>query len=149
MEFRRVLFRSQIVREHQPQRAGAMGLMLSNDLPVGLPAVRADPLRLKQVVLNLLSNAVKFTPEGGRVAVSGGLAANGDFMLSIVDTGIGIAAEDIARVLEPFGQVDTTLHRRYEGTGLGLPLAKALVELHEGTLTLKSTLGGGTTVTVL
>jgi PAS domain S-box-containing protein len=131
------------------ERAGAMGLTLANDLPASLPAVLADPLRLKQVVLNLLSNAVKFTPEGGRVAVSGGLAANGDFILSIVDTGIGIAAEDIARVLEPFGQVDTTLHRRYEGTGLGLPLAKALVELHEGTLTLKSTLGGGTTVTVL
>ncbi|HUC60717.1 MAG TPA: PAS-domain containing protein [Alphaproteobacteria bacterium] len=129
-------------------RATALKVRLENELPEGLPTVRVDPLRLKQVLLNLLSNSVKFTPEGGDVTVSGGVSPAGEFVLAIVDTGIGIAPEDMARVLEPFGQVDSTMHRRYEGTGLGLPLAKALVELHGGTLALDSKVGVGTTVTV-
>jgi PAS domain S-box-containing protein len=129
-------------------RASALKVRLGNDLPDGLPLVRVDPLRLKQVLLNLLSNSVKFTPEGGDVTVAGGVSPAGEFVLAIVDTGIGIAPEDLQRVLEPFGQVDSTMHRRYEGTGLGLPLAKALVELHGGTLALDSKVGVGTTVTV-
>ncbi len=142
---------SQVVQDsirYVRERASAVGVRLSNEFAPGLPAVRADPLRLKQIVLNLLSNAVKFTPSGGHVNVTGMLTPEREFMLSISDTGIGIAPEDMGRVLEPFGQADSTLHRRYEGTGLGLPLAKALVQLHDGTLTLESRVGAGTTVTI-
>jgi PAS domain S-box-containing protein len=129
-------------------RANAVNVQLVDQLPARLPQIRVDPLRLKQILLNLLSNAVKFTPEGGQITVTGEVGADGDFLLSISDTGIGIAPEDIHRVLEPFGQADSALHRRYEGTGLGLPLAKALVELHGGALGLESQPGVGTTVTL-
>ncbi len=113
-----------------------------------LPLLRADERRLKQVLLNLLSNAVKFTPAGGEVRVEAEPEAGGGFALSVHDTGIGIAPEDLPRVLKPFGQVDSNLARRYDGTGLGLSLSKALVELHGGSLTLASRPGEGTTVTV-
>jgi len=129
-------------------RAHALQVTLKSELSSELPCVRADPLRLKQVLLNLLSNAVKFTPEGGSVTVSAEITAEREFLLSIADTGIGISPEDMSRVLEPFGQADSALHRRYDGTGLGLPLARALVELHNGQLLLESTVGVGTTVTV-
>ena len=114
-----------------------------------LPNLRADEKRLKQIFLNLLSNAVKFTPPGGRVTVRGHASGPDDPMaISIEDTGIGIAPNDIPRALMPFAQIDSQLSRRYEGTGLGLPLTKSLVELHGGTLELESELGAGTTVTV-
>ncbi len=129
-------------------RAQSIQVRLRSEFSAELPRVRADPLRLKQVLLNLLSNAVKFTPEGGQVTVSAVLTPEREFLLSIADTGIGISPEDMSRVLEPFGQADTALHRSYDGTGLGLPLAKALVELHDGSLQLDSVVGGGTTVTV-
>jgi signal transduction histidine kinase len=112
-----------------------------------LPQLRADQRRVRQVVLNLLSNAVKFTPRGGCIIV-GVLLRGGELTVQVADTGIGIAAEDIPRALERFGQIDDSLGRKYEGTGLGLPLSKALMELHGGTLLLESTLGAGTTVSV-
>jgi signal transduction histidine kinase len=130
------------------ERARDANLELTMPETSSLPAVRADERRLKQVLLNLLSNAVKFTPAGGRVAIAANTTADQGFSLQVSDTGIGIAEADIAKVLSPFGQVDSKLARKYEGTGLGLSLSKALVELHGGELTIDSTVGVGTTVTV-
>jgi signal transduction histidine kinase len=124
------------------------GLQLRSEVAPGLPPVRGDARRLRQILLNLLSNAVKFTPAGGAVTVSAGWRGDG-IALVVADTGIGMAPEHITIALERFGQVDNGLARRYEGTGLGLPLTKRLVELHDGTLTIDSALGRGTTVTVL
>ena len=129
-------------------RAEAAGISLDARLAPDLPRLRGDLRQLRQVVLNLLSNAVKFTPVGGIVAVSAEIVADGWLALSVSDTGIGIAATDVPKALAPFGQVDGGLNRKYEGTGLGLPLAKALVELHGGHLELVSATAKGTTVTV-
>jgi signal transduction histidine kinase len=108
----------------------------------------ADARRLRQILLNLLSNAVKFTPEGGDIRVTS-VRRNGGVAISVSDTGCGIAAADIPKVLAPFGQVESKIRRRHEGTGLGLPLAKQLVELHGGLMTIDSNLDVGTTVTIL
>jgi signal transduction histidine kinase len=124
------------------------GLALGIDLPPDLPPVRADELRLKQVLLNLLSNAVKFTRPGGRVDVSATVTKRGGIDIRIADTGIGMKAEEIPIALEPFRQVEGSMTRRYEGTGLGLPLARTLIELHGGSLSIVSAPGKGTTVTV-
>jgi len=107
----------------------------------------ADGRRLRQMLLNLLSNAIKFTPKGGEVSICAALSADG-FEIVVRDTGIGMEAEHIPKALERFGQVDSSLSRRYEGTGLGLPLTKALAELHGGTLSIASRPGAGTAVTV-
>jgi signal transduction histidine kinase len=111
-----------------------------------LPLVRADRRRIRQILLNLMSNATKFTHPGGSVHVSARLTSEG-MTISVADTGIGIAKEDIPKALERFGQVDSRLARKYQGTGLGLPLAKQLTELHGGRFDLKSAEGVGTTVT--
>jgi signal transduction histidine kinase len=114
-----------------------------------LPRLQADGLRLKQVLINLLSNAVKFTSSGGRVTLSGDINDNGDAVLRVEDTGVGMAPEDIPKALSPFGQLEQSLARRHAGTGLGLPLSKALVELHGGRLEITSKPGVGTTVSVI
>jgi signal transduction histidine kinase len=116
--------------------------------PRGLPALRADKRKLKQILINLLSNAVKFTPAGGRIDLFVEAIAREGFSFTVSDTGIGIASDDIPKVLTPFVQVESTLSRKYEGTGLGLPLTKSFVELHGGSLDLHSEVGVGTTVTV-
>jgi two-component system, cell cycle sensor histidine kinase PleC len=123
-------------------------LELAIDLPPDLPMLLGDELRLKQIVLNLLSNAVKFTPAGGRVTLSAAMAPDGSLALAVSDTGIGMKAEEIPIALEPFRQIDSVHTRRYEGTGLGLPLARTLAELHGGALSIESVPGHGTTVTV-
>jgi signal transduction histidine kinase len=110
--------------------------------------VYGDRVRLKQVVLNILSNAIKFTPAGGHVSVSLRKADDGAIILSIRDTGIGMREDDIPRALQPFQQLDNSLSRKYEGTGLGLPITKLLVELHGGCLKIDSAPGAGTTVTI-
>ena len=115
--------------------------------PVGYQLI-ADERKIKQVLINLLANAVKFTPAGGEVEVVASLQASGAIDLSVSDTGIGMDETDIPVALAPFGQVGTGLDRKYEGTGLGLPLAKSLVEAHGGVLTLTSRRNVGTTVTV-
>jgi PAS domain S-box-containing protein len=125
-------------------RAAAAGISL--DLEPTSLAVRGDELRLEQVLLNLVSNAVKFTPPGGTVRVAASLTEAGGVAVSVVDTGIGLAAEEIPRALQPFGQIDNSLSRPHGGTGLGLPLALKLVELHGGTMTIESEPGQGTTV---
>lgn len=127
--------------------AARAGVALVVDLPPALPRLRGDARRIQQVVLNLLSNAVKFTPGQGTVTVDAH-ATPGGLQLRVRDTGIGIAEADIPRALERFGQVDNALSRKYDGTGLGLPLARQLVELHGGSLCLQSKLGTGTNVTV-
>ncbi len=108
----------------------------------------ADRRMIKQILRNLVSNALKFTPAGGTVAVAVARAEDGRLCLAIEDTGIGMAPEDIPRALDRFSQIDNTLSRPYEGAGLGLPLAKSLVEKHGGALDISSTLGYGTTVRV-
>jgi PAS domain S-box-containing protein len=127
-------------------RATAVGITL-DFRPTDLE-VYADELRLEQVMLNLVSNAVKFTPEGGTITVWAEPALSGEIAISVADTGIGMAPEDIPRAMQPFGQIDNSLARPHGGTGLGLPLAQRLVELHGGTLTIDSEFGKGTTVTV-
>ena len=111
-------------------------------------SVDADERALRQVLLNLLSNAVKFTPEGGTIEVSARRRA-GHMRLAITDTGQGIPADDLERVLRPFEQVGDIATRPHEGSGLGLAISRALVEMHGGRLTLRSTVGEGTTVAVM
>ena len=113
----------------------------------GLPAIRADHRRIRQVLLNLIANAIKFTPADGWITLSATLE-NGDLVITVADTGIGIAQKDIPKALELFGQVDGKLSRQYGGVGLGLPLAKQIMELHDGWLRLTSTINVGTTVRV-
>jgi signal transduction histidine kinase len=127
--------------------AAKAGVTISTDFADGLPLLRADRRRIKQILLNLLSNAVKFTPAQGRIVVRACLSG-GRLMMTVEDTGIGIAAGDIPKALERFGQVDSRLARKYEGTGLGLPLSRQFAELHGGTLTLVSAPNAGTTVTM-
>jgi PAS domain S-box-containing protein len=131
------------------QRASAGKVTIMAALPDDLPELLADARLVKQCLINLLSNAVKFTPSGGRVEIHAESTREGWLALSITDTGVGIAAEDMERVMAPFGQADSALHRRYEGTGLGLPLVKSYMELHGGVLRLDSTPGKGTTATLL
>jgi PAS domain S-box-containing protein len=129
-------------------KAKASEIALSLEMASDLPMIWADERMLKQVTLNLLSNALKFTPKGGAVALSAARHGGGGLVIRVSDTGIGIAPEDFDKVFRPFGQVDSSLSRRFEGTGLGLPLTKGLVELHGGTITLESEVGRGTTVSV-
>ena len=103
----------------------------------------ADAGKLKQIVVNLLANAVKFTPPGGRVTVEGRQDPFGDTLVSVIDTGPGIALADQDRIFEEFAQAGAGPTRAHEGTGLGLPLARSLVELHGGHLLVDSTLGQG------
>ncbi len=127
-------------------RADTSGVTIATDLPKPVVFLRADPVRLKQIVINLLSNAVKFTPRGGRVDICAHIDAAGALVTVVKDTGIGMTPAHIAVALQPFGQVDNGLDRKYEGTGLGLPLTKTLVELLGGTFAIEIQLGGGTTL---
>lgn len=113
-----------------------------------LPLLRGDPTRIKQIILNLMSNAVKFTPAGGTVTIRAWYHVDRGFVLQVADTGIGIAAHNIPKALARFEQIESTLDRTYEGTGLGLPLTKSLVEQHGGSLDLHSEIDVGTVVTV-
>jgi signal transduction histidine kinase len=121
------------------------------DLKVEVPAeevtVLADERALRQVLINLLSNAVRHTPAGGKVVMGGRLAEGGSLDIFVADTGVGIPAEDMNRVLQPFEQVSRDQRRQQEGTGLGLSIVKQLVDLHGGKLSLESQVGKGTRVT--
>lgn len=129
-------------------RAKEAGLELEVNTSSDIPPIRADDRRLKQIVLNLLSNSVKFTPAGGRIGVSARMSPRGEVQILVSDSGIGMRDEDIALALEPFRQLDGALNRRYEGTGLGLPLVQRLVQLHGGSLGIESAPGVGTTITL-
>ncbi len=130
------------------ERARNQQLTLRATVPDNLSRLLADERMIKQILLNLLSNAIKFTLEGGSVEVSAAFAEDGGLELVVTDTGIGIAEEDIDKAMEPFRQVDSSLTRPHEGTGLGLPLVKSLAVLHGATLELESELGVGTRAVV-
>jgi signal transduction histidine kinase len=118
------------------------------DLPDDLPLLRGSNVKLRQIVINLLSNAIKFTPASGQVTVSAGREDNGGIALNFTDTGIGMSQKDMATALEPFGQVEGHLSRKHDGIGLGLPLARQLTLLHEGSFEIISTVDEGTTITL-
>jgi signal transduction histidine kinase len=126
------------------ERASQGGLALNIEIPPDLPIVVVDGRRVQQVLLNLISNAIKFTPEAGSVTVRACWGPEAGLQVSVCDTGIGIAADKIQTAFEPFGQVENAYTKKYEGTGLGLPLARALIELHGGEIKIESQLNVGT-----
>ncbi len=137
-----------IVRNMVNGLAEAAEVDLVEILSDGLPRLFADKRRIRQIILNLLSNAIKFTPHAGEVTIAIWSEPRG-LVIRVSDTGIGIAADDIPIALEQFGQIGNSLTRPHEGTGLGLPIAKRFVELHGGTLEIKSTAPRGTTIDVV
>ncbi len=130
------------------ERARNAEIDLRTDLAPDLPMITVDQRFIRQILLNLLSNAIKFTDAGGAVTLRARIIGADDLQIQVVDSGIGIAEADIARVLNPFVQGESHHARRYEGTGLGLALSKQLAELHGGRLALASKVGVGTTVTL-
>tara|TARA_B100000315_G_scaffold205985_1_gene200024 strand:+ start:639 stop:1412 length:774 start_codon:yes stop_codon:yes gene_type:complete len=129
-------------------QAAKSGVRLSNVINGNSPVVLADELRIKQILVNLLSNAVKFTPEGGKVTLEAAYGSDGSVIITVTDTGIGMAEEDLVRALDKFGQIENEFSANVLGTGLGLPLTKGLVESHGGVLEIQSKLGKGTTVNI-
>ncbi len=131
------------------QQAYQKNIKLSTRIPEGLPQIELDDRRMRQVLINLLSNAIKFTWEGGRVTVEVGVDAEEQLVrFSVSDTGIGIDPENMGKLFQPFVQIDSSLSRRYQGTGLGLALVRRIVELHEGSVSFESELGKGSRFTV-
>jgi PAS domain S-box-containing protein len=129
-------------------RASAGALHLSTKIEDHLPLLVADSTRLKQIMLNLMSNAIKFTEPGGSVVVAAWQPREGGIAFEVCDTGPGMTPDEIDISLEPFGQLDSKLPHMHEGTGLGLPLARRMAELHGGSFHVSSEKGRGTTVTV-
>jgi signal transduction histidine kinase len=130
-------------------RVEQTGISFRVDIPDNFPSAVIDGRKIKQVLLNLLSNAVKFTQREGTVTLSASLRPNNEIVLAVSDNGIGMTETEIVLALEPFRQVDGSLSRRHDGTGLGLPLSRSLVELHGGELKVGSQRGEGTTVEVV
>jgi signal transduction histidine kinase len=130
------------------EQAIEAGVTVDTTLPAEMPRVQGDTTKLRQVFINLLSNAVKFTPKGGSVTVSARREQDGGFAVIVADTGIGMTEAEMGIAMEPFGQVENSLARTFEGTGLGLPLARRMTEMHGGRLTLRSVKGVGTSVEV-
>lgn len=128
------------------ERAEGRGVFMAMTVDARLFEGFVDRQALRQILLNLISNAVKFTPPGGRIEIGAQPLDDGAFAIWVTDTGIGIAPEHIPVVLAPFGQVENDLTRQYEGTGLGLPLVKSLVEMHHGRFEIHSALSEGTTI---
>lgn len=126
------------------ERAAKHRISLSLEVDEGIGTVRTDPTRLKQILFNLLSNAVKFTPDGGSVSVKA-KRLNGEIQISVTDTGIGIPKERMEEIFKPFVQLDSSISRQYEGTGLGLALTRRLVELLGGRIWVESEVGKGST----
>tara|TARA_R110002110_G_scaffold89674_2_gene233469 strand:- start:1019 stop:2461 length:1443 start_codon:yes stop_codon:yes gene_type:complete len=125
-------------------RAAEIGVDLTFRVRGDIPWIIADPRLFNQVAINLTSNALKFTPEGGRVWIEIGIDAQGNFGLTVKDTGIGIKRDDVERIFEPFIQVENAMSRSHHGTGLGLPLVRKIMSLHGGTIELESEVGQGT-----
>jgi two-component system cell cycle sensor histidine kinase PleC len=133
------------------ERAAQNDVQLVTNIPPETPYLTADTRKIRQIIINLLSNAVKFSEPGGTVEINIEHSVDGDIMLAVIDGGIGIPADEVDQVLEPFKQAHTGLDRKFEGTGLGLSLTKSLTELHGGSLSLTSQTEGpnkGTTVRV-
>jgi signal transduction histidine kinase len=136
-----------VVKKIAPQAIEA-GVQIVNEVSDERVSVSGDEGRLQQTLHNLVSNAVKFSDKGGIVRVSMTLTENNGLVLTIADKGIGISAEDLPRIMEPFEQADSRLSRNYEGMGLGIPLARAMARLHGGDIDIESVLGQGTTVRI-
>jgi PAS domain S-box-containing protein len=132
----------------KPQ-ARAKQIQIETHLAVAPDWISIDERRMRQVLINLLNNAVKFTPSGGRVKLTVSIEAGDRLCFAISDTGIGIASTDRAKLFQPFVQIDSSLNRKYQGTGLGLVLVKQIVELHGGTVTIESEVGTGSCFRVL
>jgi len=130
------------------QKADDAHVSVEVNFPNDLPLLYADTTRIKQILLNLVSNAIKFNKPGGLVVLNARLTDKDALEVTVKDTGRGIAHKDLAMILEPFKQVEDIMSRSHEGSGLGLPLSKNLIELHGGTLKINSELGVGTTVTL-
>jgi signal transduction histidine kinase len=130
------------------QQAAAADVTVDTNFPAEIPMIRGDATKLRQIFINLLSNAVKFTQAGGSLTILGRREADGGFAVIVSDTGIGMNDTELAVAMEPFGQVENSLARTFEGTGLGLPLARRMTELHGGRFTVRSVKGVGTTVEV-
>jgi signal transduction histidine kinase len=130
------------------ERAKAKRLTIDVALDPDVSYVLVDQRLIKQCLINLLTNAVKFSPGPGRISITSTIAADGSLAIAVADTGIGIEEENIAKVLQPFSQVESAFSRSHEGTGLGLPLAKSFIEVHGGSLDITSAIGEGTTVTL-
>jgi two-component system cell cycle sensor histidine kinase PleC len=130
------------------QKATDLGVSVESRIDPAIPAVRGDPGKLRQVFNSLISNSVKFTPPGGSVLVSASALPDGGAVVSIRDTGVGMTKDEIAVALTPFSQIDAGHSRWREGAGLGLPIAKALVQLHGGKLEIRSAKSLGTEVAV-
>jgi signal transduction histidine kinase len=145
VDIARVIALSSTIAREMADRAGVNYDVTMVDV---LPKVRADSAKLRQILINLLGNAVKFTPSGGKVSLSAEATPDGGLQFRIADTGIGIPSDKMDVAMAPFGQVDSRLARKFEGTGLGLPLTKRLVEMHGGTFDLSSEPGRGTVATV-
>jgi signal transduction histidine kinase len=130
------------------EQAAEAGVAVDTSLPEDLPVVHGDATKLRQIFINLLSNAVKFTQRDGTVTVSGRREPDNGIAVIFADTGIGMTGPELGVAMEPFGQVENSFSRSFEGTGLGLPLARRMTELHGGRLTVRSVKGVGTTVEV-
>ena len=143
-----IAYQIELIRPRALQAGLSLGFTAEPDLPL----LYVDQTKLKQMLLNLLSNAIKFTPGGGGIEVALRLDPVEDerplLALSIADTGVGMAPEDIPNALASFQQIDNRLARKHEGAGLGLPLVRAQIELHGGTITIDSAVDQGTTVTL-
>lgn len=126
------------------QKARSKNIDIQIEVPDNIPPLYADRRLAKQILLNLLNNAVKFTPKGGTIKMTASIATGNQLVLSVTDNGPGMSKEELALALTPFGQAGTTLTRSHEGTGLGLPLTKQLMELHGGKLIVHSKTGEGT-----
>jgi signal transduction histidine kinase len=140
------LFAESLMMLQSTAAAAAVLIIIDGD-PSNWPGLEGDPVKLKQVFVNLIGNAVKFTPAGGRVTISSEIDETA-LHIRIRDTGIGIRAQDIPLVVQPFYRVNSVLDSTHQGAGLGLPFAKSVVDLHGGTLAIESELGSGTTVTI-
>jgi signal transduction histidine kinase len=136
------------VRRLVAVRAGDSHIALRTRLAPKLPPLQGDARLVKQMILNLLSNAIKFTPARGSVTVTAGRDDADALFVSIADTGPGIAAADIPRILQAYGRADAIEKSATEGTGLGLTLVKTMIELHGGALELESRPGAGSTFTL-
>jgi signal transduction histidine kinase len=130
------------------ERANRSSVTLRVEAKDALPALSADRRMVKQMVINLLANAIKFTPEGGAVSVHCAAEKDGGIRVCVSDTGIGIAPEQLPKVVQPFYQVEGAINRRYEGVGLGLALVDAMIQAHGGALTLESEIDIGTSATL-
>jgi len=130
-------------------KAKEKNITISHSVQPNLPMLMADGLRLKQILINLLSNAVKFTPDWGKVDIEVAVQDEQFVAITVNDNGPGMSPEDILTALRPFGQIKTGLNNTSDGTGLGLPIAKALAKLHGGDLLIRSAKGLGSSITLL